>query len=85
MFGAVAISSLAGARQAIWLEAIQTRVDATAQMLGTMKGVKMTGLTDKLFTMIRRHRDQEITKSQKFRELLIVMVGICKRQPFQKL
>ncbi|RDL30478.1 Uncharacterized protein BP5553_10356 [Venustampulla echinocandica] len=76
MLGAVAISSLAGARQAIWLEAIQTRVDATAQMLGTMKGVKMTGLTDKLFTMIRGHRDEEITKSQKFRELLIVMVGI---------
>ncbi|KAH8665276.1 putative ABC multidrug transporter [Tricladium varicosporioides] len=76
MIGAVCISGLAGERQGVWLEAIQTRVDATAQMLGTMKGVKMTGLTNKLYAMIHKHREEEITKSQKFRELLIIMVGI---------
>ncbi|KAG9235150.1 hypothetical protein BJ875DRAFT_495249 [Amylocarpus encephaloides] len=75
--GAVAVSSLAGARQAMWLEAIQSRVDATAQMLGAMKGVKMTGLTNKLLTILRGHRDGEITRSQKFRVLLIVMVAIA--------
>ncbi|KAH6677549.1 P-loop containing nucleoside triphosphate hydrolase protein [Halenospora varia] len=76
MVGAVAISAMAGERQDIWLQAIQSRIDATGQMLGTMKGVKMTGLTDKLSNMISIHRDKEIRKSEKFRELLIFMVGI---------
>jgi len=74
---------MAGGRQAVWLKAIESRVDATAQMLGTMKGVKMTGLTDKLQTMIQKQREEEITKSQKFRKLLIAMVGICKPWNFR--
>ena len=77
---AVAISALTRNRQKMWLEAIQARVDATAKMLGAMKGVKMTGVADKIFTDIQGMRDTEIKKSRKFREMLIAAVAIGKIQ-----
>jgi hypothetical protein len=76
MVGAMAISALAGSRQKLWLEAIEKRVDATAKVLGSMKGIKMTGLTDKLSRILQSMRDEEIKKSEKFRELLILVVGL---------
>jgi hypothetical protein len=83
MVGAMAISALAGSRQKLWLEAIEKRVDATAKVLGSMKGIKMTGLTDKLSRILQSMRDEEIKKSEKFRELLILVVGLgMKTSPF---
>jgi hypothetical protein len=83
MAGAMAISALAGSRQKLWLEAIEKRVDATAKVLGSMKGIKMTGLTDKLSRILQSMRDEEIKKSEKFRELLILVVGLgMKISPF---
>lgn len=80
ILGAGFISTFAGDRQAVWLDAIQSRVDATAQMLGTIKGIKMTGFTGKIATIIQRQREEEISKSEKFRKLLIAMVGIGELQ-----
>lgn len=58
-------------RQALWLEAIERRISATATMLGSMKRVKMCGLTDTLFESLHNLRIQELKISKKFRRLLI--------------
>ncbi|MCJ1392591.1 hypothetical protein MMC18_005461 [Xylographa bjoerkii] len=74
---AVILSAMSRNRQKIWLEAIEARVDATSRMLGSMKGVKMRGLTKKLFSIIQGMKEDEIKKSQKFRELLIAAAAVA--------
>lgn len=48
----------------------------TSQMLGSMKGVKMCGLTDVLGTHIQAMRMEELRISGKFRRLLIWNMGL---------
>lgn len=48
----------------------------TSQMLGSMKGVKMCGLTDVLGTHIQSMRMEELRISGKFRRLLIWNMGL---------
>ncbi|KAK2127563.1 P-loop containing nucleoside triphosphate hydrolase protein [Fusarium oxysporum II5] len=69
--GSVIAVSFVMARQAAWLEAIEKRISVTSQMLGSMKGVKMCGLTDVLSTHIHALRNDELRISGKFRRLLI--------------
>ena len=57
--------------QAVWLEAIERRIEATTAMLGSMKGVKMCGLTDILLTNIHNLRIEELAISKRFRRLLV--------------
>ena len=58
-------------RQALWLEAIERRISATATMLGSMKRVKMCGLTDTMFDNLHGLRIKELKISKQFRRLLI--------------
>ncbi|KAL8774135.1 MAG: hypothetical protein Q9209_001243 [Squamulea sp. 1 TL-2023] len=58
-------------RQGLWLEAIQRRISATAIMLGSMKRIKMCGLSETLFDNIHDLRIQELDISKRFRKLLI--------------
>ncbi|KAG8676479.1 hypothetical protein FPOAC2_02575 [Fusarium poae] len=69
--GSVIAVSFVMARQAIWLEAIERRISVTSQMLGSMKGVKMCGLSRVLETRIQAMREEEMHISGKFRRLLI--------------
>ncbi|KAL6921168.1 hypothetical protein FSST1_005194 [Fusarium sambucinum] len=69
--GSVIAVSFVMARQAIWLEAIERRISVTSQMLGSMKGVKMCGLSRVLETRIQAMREEEMHISGKFRQLLI--------------
>ncbi|KAF5682935.1 major facilitator family transporter [Fusarium denticulatum] len=71
IIGSVIAVSFVMARQAAWLEAIEKRISVTSQMLGSMKGVKMCGLTDVLSTRIHNLRTDELRISGKFRRLLI--------------
>ncbi|KAH8805474.1 putative ABC multidrug transporter [Xylogone sp. PMI_703] len=73
---AVLVASGAGARQNSWLQRIQKRVDATANMLGSMKGVKMSGLADDLRVNIKNLREEEISSSLEFRKLLVKIVNL---------
>ncbi|KAJ5715595.1 ABC transporter integral membrane type 1 [Penicillium malachiteum] len=77
MLVCVLISLLAGPRQKIWLEAIEKRIDITAQVLTCVKGVRMAGLTDKLFTIIQKMRVDEVRMSERFRRLLILVVAVA--------
>lgn len=65
-------------RQALWLEAIERRIAATTAMLGSMKGVKMSGLTDVLRADLQQLRIDELEISKKFRKLLIWTMAFCK-------
>ncbi|KAL9565119.1 hypothetical protein ACKAV7_010764 [Fusarium commune] len=71
IIGSVIAVSFVMARQAAWLEAIEKRISVTSQMLGSMKGVKMCGLTEVLSTRIHDLRTDELRISGKFRRLLI--------------
>ncbi|KAL9602458.1 MAG: hypothetical protein Q9179_002540 [Wetmoreana sp. 5 TL-2023] len=69
--GSVFVMNLVVKRQGLWLEAIERRISATATMLGSMKRVKMCGLTDTLFRNLHDLRIQELKISKRFRRLLI--------------
>ncbi|KAM3075096.1 hypothetical protein ACMFMF_005777 [Clarireedia jacksonii] len=73
--GPFLISKQMGSAQKIWLEKIQTRVDATAKMLQAMKGVKMLGLSSKMSRIIHLLRLEEILKSLKMRKLFVAMIA----------
>ena len=63
--------NLVAQRQALWLEAIERRIRATTTMLGSMKRVKMCGLTDTMTKNLHDLRKQELQISKGFRRLLI--------------
>jgi ATP-binding cassette subfamily C (CFTR/MRP) protein 1 len=71
LLASLGATSLVMSRQALWLEAIERRISATAAMLDSMKGVKMCGLTDVLRDDLHRLRVDELNISKKFRKLLI--------------
>ncbi|KAI0423684.1 P-loop containing nucleoside triphosphate hydrolase protein [Xylaria sp. FL1042] len=62
--------------QKTWLEAIQTRINFTSEILGSMKNVKMLGLTGQMFGMIQDLRGDEIAKSKKYRQVQSYYVSI---------
>lgn len=67
-----------GIRQKQWLEAMQTRITTTVAAIGTMKGVKATGSTDIVSSVITKLRTYEIQKSIKFRGILVMLVTLCR-------
>jgi ATP-binding cassette subfamily C (CFTR/MRP) protein 1 len=69
---------MAGSRQKAWLEAIQKRITLTVSSLSAMKGIKMTGATNRVKSIIEEYRASEIQHSRKFRRLLIAVVSLCK-------
>jgi hypothetical protein len=76
IIASVVAVSFVMARQALWLEAIERRIAVTSAMLGSMKGVKMCGLTDLLKERIQAMRVEELHISGKFRRLLIWNMGL---------
>ncbi|KAF2119372.1 P-loop containing nucleoside triphosphate hydrolase protein [Lophiotrema nucula] len=81
LVGSLGATGLVMQRQALWLEAIERRIAATTAMLGSMKGVKMCGLTDVLRDDLHRLRVDELNISKKFRKLLIVTMGFSYISP----
>ena len=71
LLGSIFVMNLVAQRQALWLEAIERRIRATSTMLGSMKRVKMCGLTDTLAKSLHDLRKQELYISKDFRRLLI--------------
>ncbi|KAF4633015.1 hypothetical protein G7Y89_g5109 [Cudoniella acicularis] len=77
MTGSLAVTNLVMSRQAMWLNAIEKRISATTTMLGSMKGVKMCGLTDTMSKTLHGLRIDELRISRKFRKLLIWNMGLA--------
>lgn len=76
--GSMVIMALVMKRQELWLKAIEKRIAATTAMLGSMKGVKMCGLTEILRANLHDLRVQELEISKGFRKLLIFNMGFGK-------
>ncbi|EEA22217.1 hypothetical protein TMatcc_008346 [Talaromyces marneffei ATCC 18224] len=77
LFASIIALNFVMARQARWLEAIERRISATSAMLGSMKGIKITGLKNVLFKSIHTLRIDELNISKGFRRLLIWNMGIA--------
>ncbi|KAJ0318019.1 hypothetical protein Brms1b_004618 [Colletotrichum noveboracense] len=60
--------------QTVWIERLQKRVAVTATMLGDMKAIKMLGLPEVLSGVILQLRRVELSRSEKFRKLLLWQV-----------
>ncbi|KAI0121748.1 hypothetical protein BJ170DRAFT_644151 [Xylariales sp. AK1849] len=73
-FAAIFLSSFAGAFQAFWMAALEKRIAITSSLLGSIKGVKMLGLTRKVSETVQRLRLAEIASARKFRLMLLAVV-----------
>ena len=78
IFATIALSRFMGRAQKRWIQAIQTRIDTTASMLGSMKAVKMLGFTDTLASMVQALRVSELKLSGLFRRLICARVFLGK-------
>jgi ABC-type multidrug transport system fused ATPase/permease subunit len=63
--------------QKIWMKSIQTRVNVTSTMLGSMKSVKMLGFTDWLASIVQGLRVSELQEAKLFRRLLVLRVFLA--------
>ncbi|KAJ5701344.1 hypothetical protein N7488_008892 [Penicillium malachiteum] len=73
----MSIGKWMGRGQQIWMKSIQTRVDSTATMLGSMKSVKMLGFTDWLARLIQGLRVDELQEAKLLRRLLCFRVFLA--------
>ncbi|CAG8888161.1 unnamed protein product [Penicillium egyptiacum] len=73
----VPLAVACGKAQGIWLEAVEERVTVTSKVLGVMKSIKMTGLTETISSSLRDLRSAEIHASFPFRlyETLGITLG----------
>lgn len=67
-----------GKHHAAWVAASQRRVTTTSKALGSMKWLKISGLTDVAFNGIKKLRTQELAVSTKFRLFLGITLVLCK-------
>ncbi|KAL4798804.1 P-loop containing nucleoside triphosphate hydrolase protein [Aspergillus venezuelensis] len=66
------LSAAANKYQRLWIERIEERLRLTSYTLENIKAVKMLGLSERLYSIIRNLRYIEIVTSTVFRKLLIV-------------
>ncbi|KAG4438100.1 hypothetical protein IFR05_006421 [Cadophora sp. M221] len=78
----IGISRYVGDAQKAWNEGIQTRVDVTTSMLGSMKAVKLLGFTDKLTDLLQRLRVRELRIARFYRKLLVGRVFFANSMTF---
>ena len=81
LLAGVPLGVACGDAQGLWLEAVEERVAVTSKVLGVMKNVKMTGLTETISASLRNLRSAEIKASFLFRlyETLGVTLGMNQR------
>ncbi|KAJ5718166.1 ABC transporter integral membrane type 1 [Penicillium malachiteum] len=68
------LSSSSNKFQRRWVERVEERLRFTSYSLENTKAVKMLGLSEKVFTMIRHLRSVEIATSAVFRKLLVGVI-----------
>ncbi|KAK2608934.1 hypothetical protein QQS21_002510 [Conoideocrella luteorostrata] len=71
----IPIAAAAGDAQVPWLEAIEERLAVTSQALGTMKAIRMAGLTDTVHAIVSGLRMKEVRASRLFRLLSVLKTG----------
>src|SRR5437763_11036482 len=71
--GSIHLSRFMGEGKKIWNQAVQKRVGVTSSIFGSMKAVKLMGLTDSISEDIQFLRTKELDLSEKFRALIVWM------------
>ncbi|KAK3377548.1 P-loop containing nucleoside triphosphate hydrolase protein [Podospora didyma] len=71
------LSRLMGPRQKAWMQRIQKRVGLTANLIGQMKHIKISGLAAPVEDSIQKMRADELTAGARFRTLQIFAVSIA--------
>lgn len=56
--------------QTAWIDTIQRRLVVTVDLINGAKGVKMSGLVDRLYTILTALRLEEISASKKYRSIV---------------
>nr|XP_036575545.1 Multidrug resistance-associated protein 1-like protein 5 [Colletotrichum truncatum]KAF6782134.1 Multidrug resistance-associated protein 1-like protein 5 [Colletotrichum truncatum] len=74
---ATKLGKLVPPRQRRWMQAIQKRVGVTTEVINSVKGVKMSGLSGTIQDQVQGLRDFELEESKKFRrvQILNVLIG----------
>ncbi|KAJ4255444.1 hypothetical protein NW762_009439 [Fusarium torreyae] len=74
-----AIGKLMVGRQIKYQKATQDRINLTSEVLGSMKPVKMLGLSERFSSMIAQKRDEEIQIGKHFRKINVYLncIGNC--------
>lgn len=70
LVGSVWVAIPTGAAQAQWIQASQDRVTATSGVLGALKWLKFSGITEVVFGTVRQLRVRELEVSLRFRKLI---------------
>ena len=63
-------------RQKVWLEAVQRRINYTSEILGSMRNVKLLGLTDQMSSNIDQLRSSEIGISKRYRKVQALNISL---------
>ncbi|KAL4967241.1 P-loop containing nucleoside triphosphate hydrolase protein, partial [Aspergillus stella-maris] len=70
------LSAATNKYQRLWIERIEERLRLTSYTLENIKAVKMLGLSERLYCIIKNLRYVEIATSTVFRKLLIVTIAL---------
>lgn len=81
MLGSVFLATPTGKHQAEWIAASQRRITTTSKALGSIKWLKISGLTDVAFNVIKELRTRELVVSTKFRLFLGISLILCTVPP----
>lgn len=77
MAATIGVAVFMGKAQAKWIQASQERVARTAATISSIKWIKLSGLTDSAFSVVRLLRVHELELSRRFRVLLMWVVAFC--------
>ena len=65
------LAKMQGKRRGIWLAAMQKRIGLTSKVLGSMKSIKLSGMSESLAKRLQMERVHEISKANSFRWLTV--------------
>lgn len=71
------VATIAGDAQVPWLDAIETRLGATSGALGALKGIRMTGMSGFVSSMLTGLRKDEIKSSFRYRVWNVLLNAGC--------
>jgi ATP-binding cassette subfamily C (CFTR/MRP) protein 1 len=72
------VGRLQGKAQGVWAQAVQRRVGFTARTLGSMKSVKLAGLSDTSAKLMQSERVRELAKGKDLRFKMALSNLVCK-------
>lgn len=68
-------------RQTVYQKSTQDRINLTSEVLGSIKAVKMLGLTERFNSLISQRRDEEIKIGKHFRMVTVYANAISMHLP----